>query len=125
MKIDKKQAGMWFSLGLVIGALLVGLWFRFGHRHHRHRWDPDRALQRFSARLDLDEKQQEKVRKILVDKGEQHRAIHKDHKKRADAVRETFRGEIEKLLRTDQAEKFEKMKARWDERRRQRRKRRH
>ncbi len=109
----------------ILIALLVGLlvgWFaasKFATPGEGPR--KGQMLERFSRELKLTPDQKEKVGKILELKREQITALRTEIRPQTDAIRNTAKLEIRKLLTPEQLESFNQLEAKWDVQRQKRR----
>jgi hypothetical protein len=107
-----------FVLGLLSGAAL-GSW---GQRALFHRRGPgetpdaQRALDRLDRELHLEATQKDAVKKILLAKQIEIVAQEKEHREKAEALRQSVRRELSVVLTADQQVKFAAMCERADKR---------
>ncbi len=106
-------------------ALLVGVligWFAFPQLAMKQRsdWKKGKMLERFSRELQLTPEQKEKVGEVMRAKRGQMDAFRREMKPKFDEMRAASKAEIRKLLTPDQQEKFDRLEARWEERRKKR-----
>lgn len=99
----------------VLGAVSGGLGMHIVYKSHMETFlKGDRKtreamlLNRLSRRLDLDDKQREQARAIVEKTHEEMNNIRKQYRPQMEAVLENSRAEMRRILRPDQAQKFEK-----------------
>ncbi len=108
-----------FILGVVVGA--CGLYF-FGWNTGRWhpRPSPDRFVQYMRKELNLSDGQVAQIRQIVNDTRTKFHELEKQMEPQFDAVRDESRAHIRQVLNPQQAQKFDQMVRRWEERRRKR-----
>jgi hypothetical protein len=107
-----------FVLGLLSGAAL-GSWGQraFQRRHGRPDMpDAQRALEHMDRELHFDDRQKDVMKKILLAKQAESAAQEKEHREKAETLRQAVRKEISAVLNPDQQTKFQAMCDRADER---------
>lgn len=116
MKLDKRQVAMWFSLGLVAGALLMGVAGRthWGHRKRSH--NPERIIQRFSKGLDLSSEQHGKLRAIILTNHPKFKSLYKESRAKKRELSKTVRLQIREILDPKQQAAFDNRNAERKER---------
>ena len=122
MKLDKSQAAMWFSLGILAGALLMGGIFRYRSSYRKRVPDPEHVIERFSKGLDLSADQHQNLRKVILANHPKFEAFHREYKEKKRKLSEDVRSEIKTFLTAEQRASFDKRIAQRKERRAQRRK---
>jgi hypothetical protein len=103
-----------FLIGCIAGVVGAGA------LRHRARRGPDtqRLLNHLTRQLSLDSKQQQAVKEVLEQGRKDMEGLHRDTVARMDTIREEVHSRIEPLLTPDQKARFQRIKARWDEKRR-------
>lgn len=105
-----------FAMGMVASH------WKFEHRgprgfgpphHHGERGDKreheDRMLKMFTNRLNLDDKQQEKVKSILSQGGERLKALHTQTKPKFEEIRTDIESQLRAIMVGEQIEKFDEL----------------
>jgi hypothetical protein len=117
MKTNKLPALMFFSLGLVTGAVLMGCWFRFHWELPPQPPDPNHIIQMFAAGLNLSDEQYAGLRKIILDNDGRFRALHDEMEPKLQALMGSVKTDIRKLLNDKQRAEFDRRmaehEARW------------
>jgi Spy/CpxP family protein refolding chaperone len=111
------KASMWFSLGLVAGAVLMGVWLRFRFGHHPQPPNPDHLIQIFAKGLDLSESQYADLRKVIIKHDVRFKALHDEQDAKRQAFKNAVQSDIRELLDDKQRAKFDRLmaeqEARW------------
>ena len=114
MKAMKVQ---WFALGFIVGAVLMGSWFRLHGPPLPPPPNPDLAVRMFARGLDLSPEQYAAVRNIIVDNDVRFRALFDEHEAKMKAFRVSVEDQIRKLLDEKQRAVFDRRmaekEARW------------
>jgi hypothetical protein len=98
-----------FFTGVMFGGALTFVIYQpykppwADHRKETRR-SPDRLLGAITERLNLDERQQEQFRKVLLETRDRFRAVHQE-------IQEETRRRIETILSPDQLEQFDEFMA--------------
>ncbi|MDD5630241.1 MAG: hypothetical protein PHU21_14335 [Elusimicrobia bacterium] len=112
MRLDWRQV-----VPAVLVGCLLGLWTGAALEHRRPpKPSTERMLSRFSRDLALDPGQRDSLKAVLESYGPKFDALHEDAETRFSALRDSMHAEIAQLLKPEQAERFQKMQARWDSR---------
>lgn len=98
-----------FTLGVAVGAAVVSL----PRLYHP---DPKRKFERFSAELKLRTEQKPQLAAILEESRRKVDSLRAEYDARFEAIRGGTDTQIRPLLDADQVARFEKMRARWEER---------
>jgi len=115
MKSSRMQASMWFGLGLVAGAVVMGMWFRF-HWGHPPPPNPDHIIQMFARGLNLSADQYDGLRKVIIANDERFRSLFREHEEKMQALKSSVQAEIRKLLNEKQRAEFDRRMAEEDAR---------
>lgn len=107
-----------FLVGCITGVVGGGLLHHHMLRRFRHGPDTQRLLSHLTRELSLDAGQQDKVKAILEKSRVEMDALHKDTFARMEQIRGDLHAQIEPLLHEDQKPRFEKLKQRWEAKRR-------
>lgn len=118
MKPSRQAVVVAFLIGCIAGVIGGGLLQRHAMRRWAHGPDTQRLVDRLSRQLSLDDTQKVAVKAALEKRRGQMDALHRDTFAKMEQIRKGFLDELEPLLRPDQKEKLDKLKARWAERRR-------
>lgn len=121
MTIRRRHLAAAFCFGLLAGAAAYGLWGRRAHAPRDPAKRTDRILKKFSARLDLNADQQQKIRVLIGRRQEHIKTSHGQFSAKNKASLESTRKEIKALLSSEQKERFQKLTSEWDARRKRRR----
>jgi Spy/CpxP family protein refolding chaperone len=121
--LNKKQFFAGFALGVLVGAILVGLFVKAAiQRHKNPEAHKARMVKRIKKGLNLDEAQTAKVKAVIDRTHAEMTSSFKEARARHDKLHMEARGEIRSLLDAEQQVKFDKFVEKWDKRRRRRRK---
>jgi hypothetical protein len=78
--------------------------------------DPRHLVEKLSADLRLNESQKTAIQTVMDSNREKAKALHEESLGRFEALRASMRVDIEKVLDSNQIEKFRAIQKRWDER---------
>lgn len=118
MTPSRQAVAVAFLAGCIAGVIGGGLLQRRAMRRWSHGPDTQRLVGRLSRQLSLDDAQQTAVKAALERRRGEMDALHRQTFARMEEIRKGFLDEIQPLLKPDQKERLEKLKARWAERRR-------
>ena len=117
MRFSRMQAAMWFGLGLVAGAVLMGFWMRFHFSHPPMPPGPDHLIRMFAQGLNLSEKQYADLREVINRHEPQFKAMHEEQMARMEGFKNAVQDDIRKLLDDRQRAEFDRrmkeQEARW------------
>lgn len=121
MNLNWRQVFPAFLIGCLLGAC-IGVWHQRAafHRFWREGPNTQRLLDKFGRELKLDARQREDVKAVLERKREKTKALRQEMSSKFKEIRLSMRGDIEKLLSPEQKERFQRMQARWEARRKSR-----
>jgi len=111
MRLSRLQALMFFSLGLVTGAVLMGSWFRFHWGHLPPPPGPNQVIQMFATGLNLSNEQYAGLRKVILDNDDRFRALHDEMESKSRAFMKSIQDDIRKLLNDKQRAEFDRRMA--------------
>ena len=121
MRLNWKPLTAAFLAGALLGVL-CGAWIHKRAVHRRANRGPDqqRFMAKLTRELDLDANQQEAVRRMIEKYRADTTALEQETSAKFDNLRMRSRAGISKLLRPEQAPKFQALTTRWDELRKKR-----
>ena len=106
-----------FLLGVVVGG--AGLYYYAWNTGHWHRpFNRQNFVQRLKTQLDLSESQVSQVERVIESTTAKFRSAQQQADTQLNAIREETRNGIRQILTPQQAQKFDELTRRWDERRR-------
>ena len=104
-----------FLLGVAAGGLGFGVYkARFGHRPGPEQFQA-MVLHRLSRELDLQPEQQERVRTILRESGQDFARLRDEMRPKFQEIRAKTGDQIRGTLNASQQAKFDELRARWEQ----------
>ncbi len=121
-KFAWKQILVTFAVSFVLGVAF-GRWEFSDRQEMERKWKTPQEkqqwiLQRLDSKLDLNDEQEKQIAAILQETIPQMEVVRAKIRPETDAIREQARQKIRPLLNPDQVEKYKKMEAKWQERKR-------
>jgi Spy/CpxP family protein refolding chaperone len=119
--MNSRRVYLYFSVTFLLGVLAGGAgtffygWRMMGPQGGAAR--REKIIRHMTRKLDLNEKQVQKIRAIMEETGSKIRDLRKQHRPEFDAVRTESHDRIRKELTPEQAVKFEEMVKKFEERR--------
>jgi hypothetical protein len=105
-----------FLLGLIVGGLCV-YYYAWSTGHWRRPFDRQRFVSRLQGELNLSDTQVLQLEQILDGSTKKFRNAQQQAASELDAIRQETRNAIRQILSPQQAQKFDELVRRWDERR--------
>ena len=120
MKLAKRQVIMWFSLGLVAGALIICAVGRCRWGHRRPKPGPEDVIQHFSEGLNLDDSQHQKLREIILTHHPKFETLRREAREKRSRLFDSVQSQIKDILNPDQQALFDQRIERHEKRRKRR-----
>jgi Spy/CpxP family protein refolding chaperone len=105
-----------FLLGVVVGGTCV-YYYAWTTGHWRRPFNRQSFVRRLKGELNLSDTQLPQLEQILDGSMSRFRSAQQQADAQADALRQETRNEIRQILSPQQAQKFDELARRWDERR--------
>jgi len=116
-----RRAYLYFALTFLLGAIVGGTgvyYFAWSSGHWRRPFNRQNYVHRLKAELNLSDSQLTQVEQILDGTTKKFRSAQQQADAQLNAIRQEARAGIRQILSPEQAQKFDELVRRWDERRR-------
>jgi flagellar biosynthesis chaperone FliJ len=116
-----RRAYLYFALTFLLGVIVGGTcvyYYAWSTGHWHRAFNRQSFVSRLTAQLGLSPAQVSQLEQILDGSTQRFRSAQQQADSELNAIREDTRNRIRQILSPEQAQKFDELVRRWDERRR-------
>jgi Spy/CpxP family protein refolding chaperone len=116
-----RRAYLYFALTFLLGAIVGGTcvyYYAWSAGHWRRPFNRQSFVSRLKGELNLSDTQVPQLEQILDGSTKKFKSAQQQANSQLNAIREETRNGIRQILSPQQAQKFDELVRRWDERRR-------